>query len=429
MKVKYGTFHMVFALLLSLAVPFPIFASALEINIERALELATANNNRIKIAKSDVTIARETRRQSHRARGVTVSATHASTYTDFQNDAYTESTGKTYANSITASYPLYTGGTIKNTIKMAESDYNSKNEALRKTHQDVKLDVVSSLYQILRAADSERQAEESVKRLAAHVENVKIQYENGKVGKADLLRSEVELSGAKQSLIRAASENDTAIKQLNSLMGIPLGTKLIIKEKMTYEKYALTLEECVAFATRTHPDLIIAVHAIEAAEAGVLVARGQTLPQASISAVQALGSQKSWPGTKEDTFSVKLNVDYTFMDAGVGASKISSAKESARRAKHNYEQALESVVFSVNSRYNDITEAALRVEESKAAIGKAEEAYGIAVNRYNEGVGANIDVVDSQNALTTASSNYTQALCDYSIALARIENSMGGPLK
>jgi outer membrane protein TolC len=69
------------------------------------------------------------------------------------------------------------------------------------------------------------------------------------------------------------------------------------------------------------------------------------------------------------------------------------------------------------------------VDESVSAISKAQEAYDIAVNRYNEGVGTNIDVVDSQSALTLASSNHTQALCDYNIALARIENSMGGDLK
>jgi outer membrane protein TolC len=117
------------------------------------------------------------------------------------------------------------------------------------------------------------------------------------------------------------------------------------------------------------------------------------------------------------------------MDAGAGASRVSSAKEAVQRAKYYYEQTLEAVVLTVNSDYDSITEAAQRVEESITAIDKAREAYDIAINRYNEGVGTNIDVVDSQNALTVTQSNYTRALCDYSIALARIENSMGGRLK
>jgi hypothetical protein len=54
----------------------------MEIDVERAVGLAIANNSRIKMASSDIVIANETRRQAHRARGVTVSLNHASSYTD-----------------------------------------------------------------------------------------------------------------------------------------------------------------------------------------------------------------------------------------------------------------------------------------------------------------------------------------------------------
>jgi outer membrane protein TolC len=170
----------------------------------------------------------------------------------------------------------------------------------------------------------------------------------------------------------------------------------------------------------------MASSALASAEADVLIARGERRPQASISAAQNLGSRNSWPGSKADSFSIGIDIEYTIVDSGVGASKVSQAEEAVRRARHNYEQTLEKVSLAVNSSYIGITEAAQRVEESASTIGKAQEAYDIAVNRYNEGVGTNIDVVDSQSALVSANSNHTQALCDYNISLADIENSMGG---
>jgi outer membrane protein TolC len=428
LKENLRALCVIFASVLLLVTPVSVFAESLEVNVERALELATANNNRIKIAESDVTIAGETRRQAHKERGVKVRVTHKSSYTDYQG-IYPQSYGKSYGNSVGASYPLYTGGIITHTIKKTENDYNSQTEALRKSHQDLKLDVVRGIYTLLQAEDAILQKEESVRRLAAHVENVRIHYENGSVGKADLLRSEVELSNAKLSHISALSEYDSAMKQLNSLMGVPLHTQLRIDEKMTYESYSPSLEECVAFAKESHPDLARAFYAIEAARAQVRVAEGERLPQATLSVTQNLSSASSWPGAKADSFTVGISVEYAFADAGVGASKVSSAKEAVQRAEYSYEQTLETVVLAVNSDYNSITEAAQRVEESVTAIDKAREAYDIAINRYNEGVGTNIDVVDFQNALTVAQSNYTGALCDYSIALARIENSMGGRLK
>ncbi|MDR1482838.1 MAG: TolC family protein [Synergistaceae bacterium] len=407
----------------------PAYAEVLEVNIERALDLALANNNRIKIAESDAAIAGEARRQAHRAKGVSVNVNHSSSYTDYQGESYLQSHGESYGNRITVSYPLYTGGVLGGAMEKADSDYKSQGEALRKSHQDLKFDVTSGVYTILRAADAAHQAEESELRLSAHVDNVRIQYENGRVGKADLLRSEVELSNAKQSRIRAASDLDISVKQLNNLMGVPLDTELRIDEKMAYEKYTHALEECVSYARQVHPSLTMASLAIESAEAEARMAKGNMLPTASVSAVQNLGSASSWPGWEADSFSIGIDIEYTLTDAGVGASRVSSAEEALKRAKFNYEGILESVILSVNSDYNSITEAALRVEESASAISKAREAYDIAVNRYNEGVGTNIDVVDFQSALTVATSNHTQALCDYNIALARIENSMGGPLR
>jgi len=61
-------------------------------------------------------------------------------------------------------------------------------------------------------------------------------------------------------------------------------------------------------------------------------------------------------------------------------------------------------------------------------IDKAREAYRISLARYREGVGTNMDVLDAQTALQQAYSNNTQALCDYNIAVARIENAVGVPM-
>jgi outer membrane protein TolC len=429
LKKKLKMIFWVFTMTLLCVFSSSAFAKILEVDIEQALELAVANNNRIKIAESDAFIAKEARRQAYRARGVSVSVAHNSTYIDYQAKSYSSiygSNAESYSNRIIASYPLYTGGVIEHSIKKADSNYKSQNEGLRKSHHDLKLDVVRGVYTVLQAEDTAHQADESAKRLAAHVENVKIQYENGRVGKADLLRSEVELAGANQSRIRALSNLDTAIKQLDNLIGVPLDTQLRINEKMAYKKYAHTLEECMSFAMQTHTDLTMASLAIESAEAGVRIAKGERLPNASVSATQNLASAASWPGADIDTFSVALDIQYIIMDSGAGASKVASAEETLRKTRHSYEQTRESVLLAVNSDYNSITEASQRVEESVSAIAKAREAYDIAVNRYKEGVGTNIDVVDSQSALTSAASNYTQALCDYNIALARIENSMGG---
>jgi outer membrane protein TolC len=395
----------------------------LEISVERAMELTFANNPQLKIAESDVAIADESRRQAHRARGVTITATHSSMYTDYKNeDMHLNS----YATGLTATYPLYTGGVLENSIKQANVGYEAQKASLQKVIQDLRLTVAKCFYLMLQRSDMAKLNRESVERLIVHVENVRIQYENGRVGKADLLRSEVELSNAELAYISAENARDAAVKQMNNLMGVPLDTELVWDAGMKYEKFSPIFEECLSFAEANHPDLESSKLRMLEAKYGVYIARGEKRPQIKVSATQNLSSTTNWPGIKDDNFNLALNVEYTISNSGITSSRISAAQMTVEKANRNHEMTRDSVFLAVNVEYLGVREAERRIEASAEAIEKAREAYAIALNRYEEGIGTNIDVIDSQIALTQTQSNYTQALCDYNIALAQLENSMGG---
>ncbi|MDR1472869.1 MAG: TolC family protein [Synergistaceae bacterium] len=401
----------------------PSSSAMIELTLEKAEEMALINSKQVKIAESDIIIANEGLRQARRTNSIGVSLTHNSSTTSVYTADIEE---RSYSNTITAAYPIYTGGKIESGIKAADIEVEIKKMSLSKIIQDVRLSVVVGLYSILRAEDMVKSYEESLGRLVAHSDNVLIQYENGKVSKADLLRSEVEVSNEEQTLTSARNTLETAVKQLNSALGVPLETKLIIEETMSYKKIGRSLEECIEYAMQNRPDLKSAMLEIKWAKAGVSLAKSEKAPQATLSMTQNLNSDANWPGYKQDYFNITLEIDYKIFDSGVADSKIASAKETTAKATLGYEQIKEALELEVTSCFLSIQEAERRIFESETVIDKAKEAYEIAVARYGEGVGTNIDVIDSQVALTQANSNYTQALCDYNISLARLENAMGG---
>ena len=55
----------------------------------------------------------------------------------------------------------------------------------------------------------------------------------------------------------------------------------------------------------------------------------------------------------------------------------------------------------------------------------AEENYNIADERYNAGVGTNLDVIDAQVALTQARTDYLQSRHEQEIAKARLNKVVG----
>lgn len=56
------------------------------------------------------------------------------------------------------------------------------------------------------------------------------------------------------------------------------------------------------------------------------------------------------------------------------------------------------------------------------------EDYRLAQIRYTEGVGINLEVIDAQEKLTQARTNYFSALYSYYLAKAELEKAMGVPI-
>lgn len=401
-------------------------AQHLILDLDKAYGMAFVNDNSIKAAESDVAKANEERRQAHRARGVTMKIEHDTVRIHYQNETPVTNVNS-FQNEISATYPLYTGGLIEGSIAASEYEWQSQQLTLERTRQSVKLSVAVAFFTMLRTEDMAQLADDSVKRLEEHVRNVSAQHRNGKVSKADLLRSEVELINARQQMTQARNEYETAIKNLNNAIGISINTKISYDGKMTKVPFTRALEECLEYALKHHPNIAVAKLMEKKAQAGITVARSEKKPKVSLAVSQNLASLYNWPGIDDDNFQMVFHAEYTFSDAGVSNAKIRSAKEDFKKAGYNIDSVHDSVILDVTTCFMNMEEAGARIEEGLVALDKAEETYRIALVRYREGVGTNIDVLDAQTALSQTDSNYTQALCDYNIAMVRLENAMGLP--
>ena len=65
------------------------------------------------------------------------------------------------------------------------------------------------------------------------------------------------------------------------------------------------------------------------------------------------------------------------------------------------------------------------ISTTSTAVEKAEEDYNIARVRYSAGVGTNLDVMDAQDKLTKAKTDYYTALYTYNTSKASLDKAMG----
>ena len=401
------------------------FAAPIELTLDESIAMALNNNSAIKIAASD--------REKAAWSVDTAKANKLPTFTYDFAGSYSEPASTTthsneaYSNSLTLTMPLYTGGKVEGNIDKAKIGVQSADLTLDKTRQQIKLDATSGYYSILQTRNLVKVAQDSVDSLAEHLKNVQAQYNVGTVAKSDVLRSEVELANAQQSLIKAQNSYDLAVSSFNNVVGLPLDSELTIKDELKYNKFDLSLSDSIKYAMDNRPEVTIANLGIDSAKKDIQIAKAGRLP--TVGATASTGwSNTKFPGSENDKWSVGVKASWNVFDSGLTSSQIKQADVSVDKAIEQLRQTKDSVQLDVRNAYLSMKEAEKRIDTSQVAVDKAQEDFKIAQVRYGAGVGTNLDVMDAQVALTQAKTNYIQALYDYNTSKAKLEKAMGVPV-
>ena len=423
-KYKKSRQILVTAIVLGLMSAQTAFAAAMEINLDKAIEMALKTNPTVKISEAESSVAKAQKDAAKASRWLSIDYSHSSKRAGSEGTA----TQNTHTNAFDASIPLYTGGKLSGTIEQAVQNYKSSEYGVDESYQAVKLSATNGYYSVLQAIDTVKLSKDSVERLSAHLQNVQAQYDVGVVAKVDVLRSQVELANAEQNLIKAQNAYDLAVADLNNIIGLPHGTELKVTESLQYSKYDNPMENCITFALANRPELFQAEAGVESAKAAVKVAKSGYMPQIAASASNGWRSN-SWLGDDNENWGVGVGVSLNVFDSGVTAAKVNAAEAGVYRAEETYRQTKDSVQLDVRNNYLSLREAEKRIATSKVAVDSAEEDYRISQLRYQAGVGTNIDVMDAQVALTQAKNNYVQALYDYNTSSASLAKAMGVPVR
>ena len=410
-----------------------------ELNLEDAMQRAFNTNPAITIAGYERDSARASYNAARNSRWISISGTHStqrSGYDDYhqvKNNitgilSLSKEIGNAHANSLTASMPIFTGGKLNGTIKQAKAGYLISEQGLQKAYNDMRSTVTNGYFDMLQADNMQKLGRESVDRLADHLKNVEAQYGVGVVAKVDVLRSQVELANAKQSLIKAENAYQIAEANLNKIVGLPMDTQLKLDNILVYTPYDNDMQYCLDYAAKHRPELEQAKQQVEAAKGALRVAISGHMPQVAATASQSW-KDSNWPGDENGNWGVGVTVSMNIFDSGVTVSRIHGAEADLAKAHETYRDTVDAVNLDVRSNYLNLREAEKRIDTTKLAVSQAEEDYRIAQLRYMNGVGTNTDVLDAQVALTDAKTNYLQAMYDYNTCKTNLETAIGVPMQ
>ena len=332
-----------------------------------------------------------------------------------------------FSNGISVNIPLYTGGLVEGQIDVAKLGKTNAQEEILRVEQATKYSAIEGYYGLLAYQELQGVYHEAVDNLQGHLDNVQAQYNVGTKAKVDVLSSDVSLANAKTTAITADNNVAIAESNLNNILGLPLETKLNLADhQLPFDTYNISLQEAMDYAMKYRPEVLQAAIAVQEAERSIDIADAGNKPTVAITGGNDW-ADNTFPGidANKRSWKVAAGVTYNFYDGGATKAKVNQAKQDLLVARETEQKTRESVQLQVKQAYLNIRSAAQKVEETQTVVDQARENYRIQNIRYQAGVGINLDVLDAQLSLNQAQVNHIQALYDYNVGIAKLDQVMG----
>lgn len=403
------------------------FPSALALNEVKTVDLALKNNRTAKQSMWAYEAAKSTVSATAASKNPSVGYSYSATRARGATDA--SSVTERGTNGFSLSVPVYTPS-VDAAIDGARYDREGAGASYEEALQTAKLTAISDYYTLIMYRNFVDVAQQSVRDYDGHVTNVQAQYNVGLVASSDVLASRTNLADAQTTLITRQNSADVAETDLNIVIGYPVSTSIETADKeMRYLPYNVTLEQAKAYALLHRATLVKSAMDVKSAEESVKQAKAGYLPTVSLTAGKNYASDDNYRGTSNNGWSVGANASLDIWDGGSTRNTIKVREAQLESAKEANLAAVDGVLYDVQSAYLNLRAAEQTISSAKVAVEEGQESFRIASLRYRAGVGSNLDVLDAETSLTTARNNYVQALYNYNIYVATLEQAVGVPLE
>lgn len=431
MKYKYfvrTASRLLFAVILLVAGHTKVLASPTELSLNDCVNLALQNNPKLGIAQAANQQSTWDVEQAKSNSGFWLSYNHVSLRTDSPPPYWPSlapvPTYNLFSNNLKLTVPIYTGGKLEHSIDAAKQGAKISGLGVDATKQQLKLETSAAYFRVLQARNLLTIARQATDDFSNHLKNVQSHYDAGTVALSDVLQTKVKLANAEDGFIKAQNNYDLAVYNLNNVMGLPLRHATQLKENLEYHEDLRSLDDCITFALNNRLEIAQAQARVKLVEDEVEIVRSGRKPTVGFAANTGWKSL-DFPGADNRNWTVAIQADMDLFDSGNTKSRIEKARAGVVVVQKQLRQMQDNISLEVSQAYQNMKEAEKRIETSKVAVEHAALDFKLAQERYDAGVGINLDVMDAELALTQANTNYSQALYDYNTSQAQLDKAIG----
>lgn len=326
---------------------------------------------------------------------------------------------------VTAEQVLWDFGRTRSLREQAETGIAAAESAHEAHRQRVLMEVLQAYY-AHSLARSALDTAAIVLGSAEAIENqARARVESGLAVDADLLRSRVYLSEARQRLIQAEGELESARAHLNRLMGRPLDLPTGATAPLTPTILPPIPEEpLLAEQKRRRADYRALVAELRQAEALADSRAKEFYPVvAGFGAWEA--NHPSLDGAGGNNWSAGLALKWNLFAGGRDAAALGAARRGWERKKRQVEAMESAMALEIRRALIRRRAAERQVQAALSAEGQSEEGLRILQNRYEAGLATMTDLLSAEAARAAARTRLAEAVYRYRVGCAEVEYAAG----
>ncbi|SHF60744.1 Outer membrane protein TolC [Bacteroides faecichinchillae] len=410
----------------------------LVLTLNKAIEIALDENPTMKVAADEIALKKVAGKEAWQnllpEASLTGTLDHTIKAAEMKLNNQSFKMGQDNTNTANAglsiNLPLFVPSVYR-AMSMTKTDIELAVEKSRASKQDLINQVSKAYYQLMLAQDSYNVLQGSYKVAEDNYNVVKAKFEQGSVSEFDKISAEVQMRSIKPNLISAENAITLAKLQLRVLMGITANVDIKINDNLTNYETAVFAnrlsEEHLGLEDNTtmkQMDLNMKL-----LEKNVKSLRANFMPTLSMSfsyQYQSLYNPNinflkyNWSNSS----SLMFNLSIPLYRAS-NFTKLKSNRIQMRQLDWNRIDTERKLNMQITSYRNNMTASSEQLASNKENVMQAEKAVQIAEKRYDIGKGTVLELNSSQVSLTQAQLTYNQAIYDYLVSRADLDQVLG----
>ncbi len=331
-----------------------------------------------------------------------------------------------YNTSVNVHETVYDFSKTKTNVQMAESGKAIAEKNVDLVKQRLTSLTITSYYLLVYYQEAVKIKDLQLGILEQHLDFVTRKKETGSATDYEILSTKVRISSAKNQKIdmETALENQLAI--LNSLLGLPEGTKIRVKNRLLLQPLNTESDSLINYALLHRNELILADLRKKQAELHLQSVKTENNPV--LSAFASGGIKNGYfPDLNQpkSNYTAGLGIGIPIFTATRHKNYLQLANSEINTIKQDMEQSKREVSSEVYRNANELQSSLQKIDQSQLQLQQAEEARKLADLSYKAGALTNLDLLDSESIEAESRLNLLRVRTEYMINAARLNISIG----